>query len=174
MLEIKFDNNPINPREWDNVTTLVVAHRDYGGGDFNANSQDKLDKILEENKDEIEWAKSNNLFHRITAYIHSGISVRLDTYGDWPDQRWDCTPFGYIFINRENVKEMMGEEIDVSKLNQYLIDEFNEWKNYIEDDTYYVENDDYDTDFAGSYDECVKYVKEQNARECAPIADRDF
>ena len=154
---------PINPRDYDTFTTIITANRQYGGGDFSCFNQAQLDQALAENNKAIEWSKRRGLYHVITAYIHSGISVRLDDYGNWPDQQWDCTRLGSIFIDpdkaRHHLKVKRLTKAHLAQLAAILEGEFLEWKAWIEGDCYEVLSPDDDIVWSGTYDDCLHYIE---------------
>lgn len=160
------DTDPWNPREDDgNITTILTGNRHYGGGDQYAFTANQWEKLQIQHQHTIRWAKQHGLYHRIMAYIHSGITVRLDDYGNWPDQRWDCMPFGTIFVDPAKARHAHGWK-NITKgrlacLDEELQQEFQSWKSWLEGDTWFVNDPDEDTQFWGTYDECVQWVTEQ-------------
>jgi hypothetical protein len=159
---IEYDEFPLGREDCDNLTTIVTAHRRCCYGDTNFSSSDRFRRYIEENRESLAWAKKRGLLRTIYAYEHSGISVRLDGYGSWPDQQWDCGKLGFICIKPESVVKLMGwKRINKDRaelLKRYLEQEFNEWKACLEGDTYRVLNEDCEIEESGTRAECEKYV----------------
>ena len=160
------DTDPLNPRDDDgNVTTILTGNRRYGGGDEYAFTSDQWEDLVTKHSHAIKWAKQHNLYHRVMAYIHGGIAVRLDDYGNWPDQRWDCMPFGAIFVDPAKARHAHGwknlTKARLQLLEQDLQEEFKSWKSWLEGDTYFVNDPEDDTQYWGNYNDCTRWVTEQ-------------
>ena len=89
-LVILHDDDPPDPREWDNLGTMVTFHRRYKIGDKHNFSQDEL----------MELVKQDNVVS-LPLYLmdHSGLSLRTGSFGD----RWDSGQVGYIFVTYEKL-----------------------------------------------------------------------
>lgn len=163
------DFDPLGREDCEYLTTIVTAHRRSAYGDKNFSTGDGMDRYIQEYMPSIEWAKKWGLVRNIYAYEHSGICVRLDGYGNWPDIQWDCGRLGFIYIEPENVVKLMGwKRINKDRaelLKGYLEQEFNAWKAYLEGDTYNVFNEDDDIEESGTFAECEKYVASMKAQE---------
>lgn len=162
-LSIQPDPDPINPRNFDNFCTIITGNRSYGGGDESYYDEGPFEQALLRHAKDIQWSKKNGLYHVITAYIHSGIAVRLDDYGNWPDQRWDCMPFGVMFVSPSKVrkfhhwKRISRRRLEL--LKTYLQNEFNEWASWISGDCYMVIDTDTNiVEFDGNYHDCMDYI----------------
>ncbi len=40
----------------------------------------------------------------VFAYIHGGITIRMGSMGNWPDQQWDCGLAGMVYVTRAAMK----------------------------------------------------------------------
>lgn len=41
----------------------------------------------------------------VFAYIHGGITIRMGSMGNWPDQQWDCGFAGMVYVTRDAAKK---------------------------------------------------------------------
>jgi hypothetical protein len=121
-LTLEQDDNPIDPREWDNFSMMVTAHPRYLLGDYMVDGSGWVHK---ERKNEsvpfyntvesfTEWLKEQGklgrvLFLPLYLYDHSGISMRTGTFTPWPDYGgWDSGLVGYIYVTREQIFKEFG------------------------------------------------------------------
>ena len=157
------DEDPMSPRDWDgNICTIITWNSQYGGGDIDCSNQDAFIKAVSETAHAENWAARHGLKRPIMAYIHSGIAVRLDDYGNWPDQRWDCMPFGVIYVDPVKTRQEYNwkriTKARAQSLKEDLDIEFNAWKSWLEGDTYLVLDESDDQVFNGTYSECSSWV----------------
>lgn len=103
-LTIYIDQDPSNPREeFDNLTKMYCYHPRYNLGDKRFKSADAVREAI---KDCGELA----LVKTLTMYDHSGITISTDG-SQFPDQRWDCSVIGYVFVTMEDALEEFGENV---------------------------------------------------------------
>lgn len=101
-----------NPRDWDNLGTMVCWHRrcsmgdetirDAGGKSQFQTAQDVADFC--QRKDVISLP--------VYLYEHSGQTVRTYPFGD----RWDSGQVGFIFVTKEKVRQHWGVKKISNKL----------------------------------------------------------
>jgi len=152
------------------LSTIVCTHRRYAPGHMNFTNKIDFENYKETNKESIDKAIKYGLYHDIYLYDHSGLDVSLDTTNDyWQYPRWDSMYLGFIYIDLDKAKKEYGKEKISPKfiktLQTVIMDEFKFWQTCIRGDIYKVrtENeDDYDAEFIGSYDECQKFMAENN------------
>jgi hypothetical protein len=121
-LVVLHDEDPPDPREWDNLGTMVTFHRRYQIGDKHNFSQDELMELV--NRDDVV---------SLPIYLmdHSGLSLRTGSFGD----PWDSGQIGYIFVTYEKLmrefsvtevtdeiveKALANLESEVKVMDQYL------------------------------------------------------
>ena len=132
------DNDPIDPREDENYSTMVCFHRQYKLGDEtdlksdNFNGWEELEKYL---KEELKAIAILPLY----LYDHSGISMRTYRHGQHRD--WDCGQVGFIYMTADNLREV---GIKKSKAEQYLINEVETYNQYLTGDLYCIVKENYD------------------------------
>ena len=102
-----------SPREWDNLGTMVCAHRRYELGDKNFNNGDDAKAFL----DEQDIAVSLPLY----LYDHSGITMNTTGF----TCPWDSGQVGIIFVSRETILKEYGwkklTKERITKLKRYYL-----------------------------------------------------
>ena len=93
-IEIYQDDYLENPREWDNLGTMVCFHDRYTLGDKHNFTPESLEEFLSENKDKL-------FFLPIYAYEHGGITIKTTPF----NCSWDSGKIGYIYITRDKTEE---------------------------------------------------------------------
>lgn len=86
-IKIVLDPDPQNPRDWDNLGTMVCRHRRYNLGDT---------KELITGND-----RKNAIMLPLYLYDHSGITMRTKPF----DCPWDSGQVGYIYVLPEKVRK---------------------------------------------------------------------
>lgn len=123
VLKIYFDVNAQNPREWDNLGTMVCFHRKYHLGDpHNYNDPwDFLLDLLEEhfgdysqaenfiksatNYDEIiEYLKQDYVILPLYLYDHGDITISTSPFSC----PWDSGQVGWIYCSKERFRKETG------------------------------------------------------------------
>jgi hypothetical protein len=140
-VSVETDYDPMSPREWDNLGTMVCHHRRYDLGDRDINPenyhnfQEILDMIVEEEGSEIYWLP-------LYLYDHSGIS--MSTSSDWfsaiDGAGWDWGTVGFIYASEKKILDSwlvteMTEEIKAKAL-ECLKGEVEIYDNYIRGEVY--------------------------------------
>ena len=106
-IEIYIDNDPENPREWDNLGTMVCFHKRYNLG----NKQD-----LFRNEDYNSWAELENAIRKIEGgiaiilplylYEHSGLRISTGSFSC----PWDSGQIGFIFVSKVKARKELGKK----------------------------------------------------------------
>lgn len=128
---IDHDPDPMSPREWSNLGTLVIGHRRYAFGDENMTSQGdtetyllRLLNDLRHYPDEDEDVNLNALLERLqdVAVVlpvfmmeHSGIrlSTSAGRFRAFDHQEWDRGMVGFIYCTIERGAQEFGEVDDL-------------------------------------------------------------
>jgi hypothetical protein len=112
-LTIERDENAESPREWDNIGTMVCAHRRYNLGDIRKEDGNGVYAYMAEkagiNTDEWENGKIDNeellALIKEKAYVlplylydHSGITISTKPFGDI----WDSGQVGFIIATKND------------------------------------------------------------------------
>jgi hypothetical protein len=135
-IEIHQDDMDNNPREWDNLGTMVCFHRRYDFGDkkHGFNGPEDLQKKLDE-KDCISLP--------IYMMDHSGLTIKTDPmiFQAMDSQGWDWGKLGYIFADAEKIrKEYSCKRITKAireKVLEVLNQEIETFNQYVQGDVYF-------------------------------------
>jgi hypothetical protein len=137
ILRIFADENPENPREWDNFGVMVCRHPRYNLGDEQL-SRD-FEGSFEDFKDYLIKERGAVVILPLRIYDHSGVSI--STSSEYPfNCRWDSSRVGYIFATREAIKKEYGlKKITAkvkAKVEEILKQEVAVYNQYINGDVY--------------------------------------
>ena len=136
VLKIFYDEDSESPREWDNLSKFVLNHRRYNFPnelDINFDAFSNWEEISEYLKNELKAL----IIKPISMYDHSGISL----YYDCVKSGWDSGQLGLICVTEEDILKEYGEvtEETLKKAEEVLKGEFENFKNYIENNVYRFE-----------------------------------
>lgn len=146
------EGGDFNPREWDNIGTMVCFHGRYTLGD-------KHDYTVEGAKDILD--RKDVIALPLFLYDHSGITISCKPFSC----PWDSGQVGFIYVDYEKIKkEFSAKKVGPvlrEKVRKILIGEVETYDQYLRGDIYYyvVEKDGEDIYSLGGilgYDEAVK------------------
>ncbi len=129
-IDIFSDDDPENPRNWDNMGSMICFHKRYNLGDKH-NFETALEAIkFLKNK------RSRHIVLPLFLYDHSGI--RMNTTGfSCP---WDSGQVGWIYVTREKVRTEFGcKRISpkmLERVKNYLLNEVEIYDQYLIGDVY--------------------------------------
>lgn len=135
---IERDDDPINPREWDNLGRMVCAHGRYNLGDENAEHfaryrdwDDYLRNVILEDVS-TETAVTLPLY----LYDHSGITMSTSPF----TSRWDSGQVGWIYAYKDDFKDIpdvyVDGQFDLDKARDILKSEVTVYDQYLRGDVY--------------------------------------
>jgi len=125
-VELHYDDDSsfANPREYDNVTTMVCWHPDYILGDYqvkNPEGRGAVGQIFETDRGRTDFS-SMNVLHRYLSlvvgakritplylYDHSGFSMSAGSPNVFDTGGWDTTMVGFAYITEEKLTECCGD-----------------------------------------------------------------
>lgn len=148
-VKILQDEDPENPRQWDNMGTMFCLHDRYNLGDEHDLDSEQI----------LEMVARKDVFSLpLYLYDHSGITMSTSDAG-WPfNCRWDTGMVGYICVTKEAVrKEYQCERISAKRRVQALAllkSEVETYDQYLRGDVwgYVVEDEDGEhVDSCGGY-----------------------
>lgn len=127
-LEIKYDECPESPREWDNVCTILSGKGHWNIADEGfAMTREEADEILN---------KPDTYYKPIYMYEHSGQTISLSPFGD----PWDSGLCGFIFVTKDRMKaegfDVSTDEIWHKKADEIMDAEVEVYDSYIQGETY--------------------------------------
>jgi hypothetical protein len=144
-IEVIQDEEPFDPRENDNLGTMVCFHSRYTLGDKDHGyTRESL----------LEHLKNTNPVH-LPLYLldHSGITISTGTYACDP-QGWDTSCVGVIFIDLEKARKEMGWKVVTPRRRERLMGilqaEVEEYDHYLRGDAYGFKVTDKDGDVIAS------------------------
>ena len=141
------DNHPVNPREDDNLGTMLCMHRRYDLGDDPKAGREEIKDYLEGRKGDV--AISLPLY----LYDHSGITMNTTGFSC----PWDSGIVGTIFVNKEKVRKWYGVKKITTKMDEkvkeHLRNEVKVYDDYISGNVYryIISKDGEEMDNSGGY-----------------------
>ena len=134
-LRIEQDEDPIDPREGDNLGIMVAFHKRYNLGDKTDLTSDQFNGWDEVENYLIKHEKAKVI---LPLYLmdHSGLTIRTEPfYGDYA--RWDSGQIGFIYTTDEKIKEFYGDKKPSEKeIEGALEDEVRTYNDYLEGNIY--------------------------------------
>lgn len=161
--EIDLETDPINPREWDNLTKMVCFHRHYdlpneiNLDDSDCSSWDDVQEAIEAQEDVL-------LIKPLYMYDHSIQDVATSYQPYWWHANWDAGQIGFVFVTRESQK-LMGTPTD--RLEDVLEGEVAEFAAYMRGEVYGYQIVD---DDGQVHDACYGYYSLEAVKEEAQAA----
>lgn len=148
---IFYDHDPMSPREWDNLGTIIGWHRRYTLSDADAPAFHDPDAFH-------SWLRLNPcVCLPVYMYDHSGISLNTTGYGC----PWDSGQVGYIYVTLERIRSEYGVKRVSPQLRQkverILRDEIATYSAYMNGEVYGYTITDDEGDII---DSCSGYIGE--------------
>lgn len=125
------DTDGNGPREWDNLGVMVCFNNRYRLGDdhgYSASDYETWDDIKQ------MLIKDEGAVAILPLYLidHSGLSISTKPFGC----SWDSGRVGFIYTNKEKMKEMGCEKATVDKLEKWLEGEVEAYDTYLRGDVW--------------------------------------
>ena len=127
-VKIYIDEDPEDPRSWDNVGTMVCFHGRYELGDKHEIDQDKFG-TWDEMRACIEANIGPCVILPLYLYDHGGITMNTTGFSC----SWDSGAVGFIYCSEATAKE---EGIEPDKLEARLIGEVAVYDQYLRGEVY--------------------------------------
>ncbi len=163
-IEIRYDENAENPRNWDPLTEIRYHSSNYNLGDINhINDMEEYEEILKEAE------RNRDMVIPLYAYIHSGISLSLHSfYGKLAQghAKFDSGQCGTVIIRRKKILE----EYNKKRLTENLKEKaYNVAKSEIEIFTSYINGFVYEYIIEGEEEEnsCGGFYETEDAMKDA-------
>lgn len=160
-IEIRRDDDPESPRDWDNLGTMICFHKKYTLGDDSH-------KLKHEDFD--GWASMEAFLRKdhgaavvlpLFLIDHSGLSMSTKDFAD----PWDSGQVGFIYVTKERALKEYGVKRlspkQLAKITEVLKSEVATYDQYLRGDVWGYVIKDKDGDEAGScwghygHDYCV-------------------
>jgi hypothetical protein len=131
--KIEQDTNPDNPRNWDNITTMVCGHRRYNLGDKHRYKHEDFDS-WEAMKKQIKKDFKVLLIKPLYMYDHSGITISTEPFSC----QFDSGQIGWVFIQEDQLNYVCGKEFKrgKAKLESIMNSEVKNYDQYLTGEVY--------------------------------------
>lgn len=120
VLEIYFDSSPQNPRNWDNLGTMVCLHRRYSLGDEHDYKSSHFSS-WEEVRKAIERDNDVAVILPIYLYDHSGLVLSTAPF----HCPWDSGQVGWVYVTKEKLREEYGVKYVTKKIREIAVEVLN-------------------------------------------------
>lgn len=156
-INIERDENAQNPREDENITTMLFFHKRYTLGDYNENKAyirecESRCRSRGELLKKIKKDFNPPVISEVYMYDHSMISLSLrgDVYPY--NDRWDAGFLGYILIPEERFKKEFGRKTqkNIALAKNILLSEFTVYDEYIRGEVFGYIAESSEEEFIGS------------------------
>ena len=133
VLSIKYDEDPMSPREWDNLGIMLCGHGQYNLGDEQFNDRESLDQRLHQLNPVIKLP--------LWLLDHSGLAMQTGSFAS-DAQQWDSGQVGWIVATKEDilksykVKPKRLTKKMIKNAEQSLRNEVADYDNYLQGNVY--------------------------------------
>lgn len=185
-VEIMQDEDAEDPRQWDNIGTMVCFHKRYRLGDYDHGFKtvDGLDWPVKL-KEFLVAQKDTLLVLPLFLMDHSSLSMRTDSaaFKACDSAGWDWGQVGVIYVTHEKIVKEFGacNEETIAKARAGLIQEVETYSQYLAGEVYGYVIEDEDGNNVDScfgmfgFEYCKKEAMAQAERSIyAPVSDADY
>lgn len=134
-IKIYQDTEPENPREWDNLGTMVCWHPDYTLGDEQIDIPHGY-KDIAISLNELGLDDLPRVYLPLYLYDHSGITMQTSPFSD----DWDSGQVGFIYATAEQIRKWCRVQRIIKRLEErvksILIQEVNVYNQYLTGDVW--------------------------------------
>jgi len=131
ILRVFEEEQPENPREWDNFGHMICFHNRYKLGDKHDYAFGSFDSF-EDLKMFVKKGLKGVVILPLYLYDHSGITISTTPF----NRCWDSGQIGFIYVTKADLKR---EEIKKKDAEEYLKGEINTYDQYLRGDVYRYE-----------------------------------
>lgn len=127
-VKIEQDIEPDNPRDWENMGTMLCWHKRYTLGDennykhSNFSSWEDLEATIDKEEDSV-------VIFPLYMYEHGGVTISTTPFSC----HWDSGRIGLIFVRREDV---LKEKLSLKQVEEYLRQEVATYDQYLTGDVW--------------------------------------
>ena len=123
-VRIMQDDNGTDPREWDNLGTMVCWHGRYNLGDEQPDYSPS---------EYLEDLPEGTVILPLYLYDHSGITMSTSQFSC----PWDSGQVGFIYATPERIRECFMGEVTDDRVREALVGEVKTYDQYLTGDVYY-------------------------------------
>lgn len=126
--KVHYDESPLNPRHFTNISHMVCFHKRYSLGDVNTNEYKFEDyNSWGDMRGDIMRRENVRMIKPLFLYDHGNISISMNDFAD----PWDSGQIGFIYVTNEEA-----EGISDDKLVAMLVNEVDEYNAYLNGEVY--------------------------------------
>jgi len=119
--EIKQDDCPESPREWDNLGTFIMQHGRYEFGDRTFEVDGSYISFEDYFKYHLrtvhDCSLDDTVYLPVYMYDHSGITISTTPFSS----RWDSGQIGYIYAVKDDIRKEYNVKRISSKLREQVL-----------------------------------------------------
>lgn len=125
-LTIEQDDNPEDPRQWDNVGVMVTDHPRYLLGDRRIGDKPRV-PYLDTPSGFMHWLEAQSklgqlLYLPLYLHDHSVLSMSTGSFiGRAQHAEWDSGLVGFIYVTREKIQREFGWKLLTSKRKEFIL-----------------------------------------------------
>ncbi len=127
IVEICYDEDPQDPREWDNISLLVCFHKRHSLGDKHELDSSDFDGWEAIESHLREEHKPRAIFP-VFMHEHSGRALSLGDFGD----QWDSGQIGFAVVTAESIAKVWGEEpLTDERIREIVLSELKVYEDFL-------------------------------------------
>ena len=115
-IRIEQDPDSPSPEEGDDNLFLVHYHRDFWAG-----KKEIVQESDFEDEERMKELRKSFWIFGVAAYIHSGVRLSLGSGSHFPDQQWDVSHCGAVFVSKKEwrlskkARKAVGDSMETRK-----------------------------------------------------------
>jgi len=139
ILRIWQDMDPMDPREEDNLGTMVCFHKQYILGDKTDLKSERFDSWNSIEK-HLLTEEDAEIILPLFLLDHSGITMRTRSFSDVDPGNWDSGMVGYIYTSKDAIRQRFNKKrlskSDLDRAQETLEAEVKTYDQYLRGDMY--------------------------------------
>lgn len=167
------DEYPENPRNYDNLGTMVCFHNRYNLGDNTHNYKKEDYTSWDELEKDILKQEGACVIYPVYMYDHSGLAFSFSSFYNAPlpqfHAQFDSGQIGFMFVSKKKIRKEYGKagKVEIEKAQDVLLAELEAFQRYVSGDVYYFTIEDENDDIV---DSCGGFNSEEDALEEAKLS----
>ena len=125
-----------DPRQWDDLTTMVCFHKRYNLGDETDYQSDDYD-CWNHMQADIICNEDTVIILPLFMYDHSGLFISTEVEPYWWHYAWDGGQIGFVYVTREKAMEVFDWQRITNKRRKFLTEQIQQ---AVENYDYYLRN----------------------------------
>jgi len=131
-IKIYIDEDPMDPRDGDNIGKMICFHNRHTLGDKHE-FKDPQEALKMLHQDAI-------VYFPLYLLDHSGLRMNVGGFYDSDPQGWDWGQVGWIYTDKKRVRDFLGwkriTKLRKEKIREYLMGEVDTYDNYLAGSVY--------------------------------------